>query len=186
MMPSGLRFSVLSAADVERIHGLSLKVLEETGIALHYPPARALFQRHGGFVDEGSQRVRIPRRLVEEALKSAPRQVTVFGQDDSERDCLLELDGRRHARTCSGLNWIVDYGDARRRPVTEQDVVNWTRVIQTLPNIHLAGSLFDQEDAVKSAEVRCLARMLPHTDKPFMFSAFSGEVFCKQVFDNLI
>ena len=60
-------------------------------------------------------------------------------------------------------------------PVTEADVVNWTRVIHALPNIHFAGSLNDQEEAAKSEEVRCLARMLHYTDKPFMFSAFSGE-----------
>jgi trimethylamine:corrinoid methyltransferase-like protein len=87
----------------------------------------------------------------------------------------LCLDGPHYARTTTALNWIVDAGSPYRRPVTETDVVNWTRVIHALPNIHFAGSLNDQEEAVKSAEVRCLARMLHHTDKPFMFSAFSGE-----------
>jgi trimethylamine--corrinoid protein Co-methyltransferase len=87
----------------------------------------------------------------------------------------LCLDGPRYARTTTALNWIVDAGSPYRRPVTAADVVNWTRVIHAMPNIHIAGSLNDQEEAVKSAEVRCLARMLHHTDKPFMFSAFSGE-----------
>ena len=48
-------------------------------------------------------------------------------------------------------------------------------MVDALPNIHLAGSLYDQEKAAKSEEVRCLARMLHSTDKPLMFSAFSGE-----------
>ena len=170
-----LRFSVLQAAEVERIHELSLKVLEEVGIILHYPPARELLHRRGASVDEGRQQVRIPRRLVEGALESAPRQVSVYSQGDPEEDCLLMLDGKRYARTTTGLNWILDYGTTSRRPVSEQDVVNWTRVIHALPNIHLAGSLYDQETAAKSEEVRCLARMLHYTDKPLMFSAFSGE-----------
>jgi trimethylamine--corrinoid protein Co-methyltransferase len=59
--------------------------------------------------------------------------------------------------------------------VTAQDAVNWTRLIHAMPNLHFAGSLNDQGEAAKSEEVRCLARMLHHTDKPFMFSAFSGE-----------
>ena len=87
----------------------------------------------------------------------------------------MRLDGPRYARTTTALNWIVDAGSPYRRPVTEADVVNWTRVIHAMPNIHIAGSLNDQEEAVTSAEVRCLARTLHHTDKPFMFSAFSGE-----------
>jgi len=170
-----LRFSVLQPADIERIHELSLKVLEETGVILHYPPARELLAKQGAPVDEARQLVRFPRRLVEEALESAPRQVTVYSQANPRKDYRLELDGGRYGRTTTGLNWILDYGTPQRRAVTEADVINWTRVIHALPNIHFAGSLNDQEEAAKSEEVRCLARMLHYTDKPFMFSAFSGE-----------
>ena len=170
-----LRFGVVELADVERIHELSLRVLAETGILLHYPPARQLLAAHGASVDEARQVVRIPRQLVEQALAAAPREVTVYSQSDPRHDYRLRLDGSRYARTTTALNWIVDAGSPYRRPVTETDVVNWTRVIHAMPNIHFAGSLNDQEEAVKSAEVRCLARMLHHTDKPFMFSAFSGE-----------
>ncbi len=170
-----LRFSVLQPADIERIHELSLKVLEETGVILHYPPARELLAKQGASVDEARQLARIPRRLVEEALELAPRQVIVYSQADPQKDYLLELDGGRYGRTTTGLNWIVDHGATQRRAVTETDVINWTRVIHALPNIHFAGSLNDQEEAAKSEEVRCLARMLHYTDKPFMFSAFSGE-----------
>jgi trimethylamine--corrinoid protein Co-methyltransferase len=119
--------------------------------------------------------VRIPRRLVEQALESAPCQVTVFSQSDARQDCRLVLDGARYARTTTGLNWILDFGATHRRPVSEQDAINWTRVIHAMPNIHLAGSLYDQEQAVKSEEVRALVRMLHYTDKPLMFSTLSGE-----------
>ena len=147
---SALRFSLLQPADIERIHELSLKVLEETGMILHYPPARELLRLGGASVDEERQRARIPRSLVEGALASAPRQVTVYSQDDPEKACLPALDGERYARTTTGLNWILDRDATGRRPVTAQDVVNWTRVIQALPNIHLAGSLNDHADAARS------------------------------------
>ena len=114
-----LRFSVLQQADIERIHELSLKVLEETGIILHYPPARGLLRNHGASVDEARQLVRIPRRLVETALEVAPRQVTIYSQADPRKDCRLELDGPRYGRTTTGLNWILDFGVTKRRPVTE-------------------------------------------------------------------
>jgi trimethylamine--corrinoid protein Co-methyltransferase len=170
-----LRFRVLEPDQVERIHELSLRVLSETGILLHYPPARQLLRDRGADVDETRQWARIPGPLVEQALRSAPHVVSVNGQDDPRKDCCLYLDGPRFARTTTGLNWILDARASRRRPVTETDVINWTRVIHAMPNIHLAGSLNDQEEAAKSEEVRCLARMLHYTDKPFMFSAFSGE-----------
>jgi trimethylamine:corrinoid methyltransferase-like protein len=42
-----LRFRVLEPSDVEHIHELSLSVLRQTGIQLHYPAARQLLQHHG-------------------------------------------------------------------------------------------------------------------------------------------
>ncbi len=170
-----LRFSVLKPGEAARVHERSLQVLGETGILLHYPPARRLLRDHGADVDDARQLARIPAHLVEEALRSAPRQVNLFSQADPRKDCCLYLDGPRYARTTTGLNWIVDARATRRRPVVEADVVNWTRVIHAMPNIAIAGSLNDQEEAAKSEEVRCLARMLHFTDKPLMFSAFSGE-----------
>jgi trimethylamine--corrinoid protein Co-methyltransferase len=171
-----LRVSVLQSDEIERIHELSLKVLEETGIILHYPVARELLRAQGASIDgTNDELVRIPRRLVEQALESSPRQVTIYGQNDPETDCTLALGGGHYGRSSTGLNWIVDFRVPNRRPVTEQDVVDWTRVIHALPNIHIAGSLNDQEAASKSEEVRCLSRMLHYTDKPLMFSAFSGE-----------
>lgn len=167
--------NVLRRADIEHIHELSLRVLAETGILLHYPPALQLLSKHGAAVDEARQMVRIPRSLVAQALAAAPHEVVVYSQSDPAKDVRLYPDGPRYARTTTGLNWIVDARASRRRPVTEADVANWTRVIHAMPNIHFAGSLNDQEEAAKSEEVRCLARMLNYTDKPFMFSAFSGE-----------
>jgi trimethylamine:corrinoid methyltransferase-like protein len=77
-----LRFGVVGLADVERIHELSLRVLAETGILLHYPSACQLLADHGASVDKARQVVRIPRQLVEQALASAPREVTVYSQSD--------------------------------------------------------------------------------------------------------
>ena len=175
MDPQGLHLALLHGSDIERIHERSLRVLEDTGIVIHYPPGLEVLSRGGASVDEGRQLARIPRQLVEQSLAAAPREVTVHGLQDPARDCVLAVGGKRHGRTPTGLNWIVDHGVGARRPVTAQDAVNWTRVIQALPRIHLAGSLCDQEEPTSSEEVRCLARMLPHTDKPLMFSAFSGE-----------
>jgi trimethylamine---corrinoid protein Co-methyltransferase len=170
-----IRITVLEQDDLERIHERSLKVLEETGVILNYPGAREVFRLHGACVDDSKGLVLIPRRLVEEALQAAPRQVKIFSQSDPQKDCCLELNGMSYTRTTTGLNWIVDYRGIRRRPVIEQDVINWTRIIHAMPYVHLAGSLNDQEEAAKSEEVRAMARMLHYTDKPFMYSTFSGE-----------
>ena len=112
-----LRINVLPPEEVERIQARSLDVLERSGIIVHYPVARQLLAARGATVDEARGLVRIPRRLVEEALAAAPRRVTVYGQTDTVTPRVLGLDGGHYARTTTGLNWIVDYRAIKRRPV---------------------------------------------------------------------
>jgi trimethylamine--corrinoid protein Co-methyltransferase len=166
---------ILDRSEIERIHELSLQILERTGIVVHYPPAQDLLRGQGAVVDEASGLVRIPRGLVEQALQLAPRRVSLFGQANATRDCLLGVDGGLYARTSTGLNWIVDAGAKARRPVRQADVVAWTRVAHALSDIHIVGAAYDQEGPPQAMEVRALNAMLRFTDKPLMISAVSGE-----------
>lgn len=166
---------ILATAEIERIHDLSLQILERTGVVVHYPPAQDLLRRRGAIVDDGRGLVRIPRRLVEQALQAAPRCVTLFGQANATKDCSLSVDGGFYARTSTGLNWVVDVGAKARRPATQADAVAWTRVAHALPDIHIVGAVYDQEGPPQAMEVRALNNMLRHTDKPLMISAVSGE-----------
>jgi trimethylamine---corrinoid protein Co-methyltransferase len=166
---------VLSENDIDRIHHLSLDILEKVGLRIDYPPARALLRGHGAVVDESHATVRMTRRLVEQALQAAPRAITMHSMDTPAHDCLLGMAGGLYARPASGLNWILDAGTATRREVAEQDAVNWTRVAHALPNIHFAAAAYDQGGAPESMEVRATARMLRYTNKPVMVSGVSGE-----------
>ncbi len=166
---------ILATAEINRIHELSLQILERTGVVVHYPPAQDLLRRHGAAVDDAHGLVRIPGRLVEQALQRAPRRVTLFGQVDAASDCLLGVGGGLYARTSTGLNWIVDAGAKARRPVSRADAAAWTRVAHALSDIHIVGSAYDQDGLPQAMEVRALNTMLRYTDKPLMISAVSGE-----------
>jgi len=170
-----VRVSVLQTGEIERIDDLSLDILAETGIIVHYPPARDLLRRHGADVDHTRQLVRIPRMLVGQALATAPRSFTLYSQTNSNRDCLLGFGGGYYARPASGLPWIVDARAKGRRPVTSSDSINWSRLAHALPNIHVVSAAYDQEGSPKAMELRSVATMLRYTDKPLMVSAVNGE-----------
>jgi trimethylamine--corrinoid protein Co-methyltransferase len=170
-----LQCNVLSQDEIERVHDLSLHILERTGIVINNPAALHLLRGHGASIDGARDLVRIPRALVEQAIALAPRAVTLYSQNDGRKDCVLGVSGGQYARTSTGLNWIMDAGALARRPVMEADAVAWTRVAHALPNISVVGSAYDQEGSPNAMEVRALERMLRHTDKPLMVSALSGE-----------
>lgn len=81
---------IFSDDQVAAIHAAALRVLEELGIKVLLPEARAIYAKAGALVDEDSQMVRIGRDMVEEALSSAPRSIPALGGDRS-RDLTLEL-----------------------------------------------------------------------------------------------
>jgi len=58
------------------IHDASLEILERTGVRLYYQPAIDLLKKAGCFVD--GNHVRIPPRLVEWALRTAPSRIMMY------------------------------------------------------------------------------------------------------------
>src|SRR5271165_6744130 len=63
---------VLSADQIEAIHLTSLRILEELGMEVMSPRARALLKGAGAEVNAATSNARLDRGLVEAALQTAP------------------------------------------------------------------------------------------------------------------
>ena len=110
-IPFGLHVNVLSDRDVERIHDNTLAVLSKTGIWVEKAEARQVFEAGGAQVDETRRIVKLPPKLVEAAVVSAPATVYLAGRhaertrdmallvtvtrDTGGTECLLRAAGRR-------------------------------------------------------------------------------------------
>ena len=64
-------FARLTPEQCDRLHHASLEILERTGVRLYEPEALDLLKRAGAHISDGN-RARIPARLVEQALATAP------------------------------------------------------------------------------------------------------------------
>ena len=71
-----IRISFLSESEIEAIHNASLQVLEKTGIKVFSKSALDVLKKSGAKVDCWTNCVTLPRQLVEEALKMAPKTIT--------------------------------------------------------------------------------------------------------------
>ncbi|HHY94758.1 MAG TPA: trimethylamine methyltransferase [Firmicutes bacterium] len=125
-LPGG-RYAPLGDGEVRAIHGTALEILERIGVEVPVPDALPLF-RHRGAAVEGA-RVRLPSRLVEEALAAAPRRVMLAGRDP-EWDLVLE-DRRVHLGTGGAALTILDLG-----AFTIADLARLARLVDALPNVH--------------------------------------------------
>lgn len=124
----------LSPDEVERIHAGSLEVLAEAGMLIRDGEIVQLLQEAGCWTDPSRGLVKIPLGLVEEALRRAPRVVTLCGKT-TEHDLQLG-DGKAYARTPGGATRILDLETGRVRVATQADVADLVRLADALPNIH--------------------------------------------------
>ncbi len=80
------RFERWSDEEKQMIHQTSIKILSEIGMHVFHEEARKLLENAGAVVCENL--VKIPERMVEEALASAPSQYSIYNVDGTEAFCL--------------------------------------------------------------------------------------------------
>jgi trimethylamine---corrinoid protein Co-methyltransferase len=160
--------TVLTDAQISRIHTTSLDILERVGVHLPHPEALALFLEAGANVDMATQRVRIPHELVTQSVGSAGKQFSIFGRDLSRRadfGC-----GKRNYNSIAGEAMWVDEAGGERRYATLADVATASRFADALQGINIVGAMADPHEVpVAHRCVEIVATMLRNTTKPIHF-----------------
>jgi trimethylamine---corrinoid protein Co-methyltransferase len=111
---------VLERPEIDRIHELSLDLLERVGVDYRTRRAAAVLEPLGCRVAPDGSRVRLPREAVAWALEQAPRVVRLCARDPS-RDVVL--DGQRpHHTTDSQGTKAIDCETGERRAATADDL----------------------------------------------------------------
>ena len=118
-MPISLR-PILSRQDTDRIHELSLSLLEQVGIDYRTPRAVETLASIGGRANGDGTRVRLPRETVAWALEQAPRVVRLCARDPN-RDVVLD-GSRPHHTTDSQGTKAIDLETGERRAATAEDL----------------------------------------------------------------
>ena len=89
--------------------------------------------------------MRIPARLVEEALASAPREWVVRSRGGGEP--LVLRDGEVYFGTGSDVLYVCDPESGKRRRALQADVEGMAALCEVLPNIDFVMSMGLPEDA---------------------------------------
>jgi trimethylamine--corrinoid protein Co-methyltransferase len=71
------KISILSDDEKAELHERSLRILSATGVRVETAGGRTILQRYGAQVDKNSDVVRLPRKLIEQALHSAPKKFSL-------------------------------------------------------------------------------------------------------------
>jgi len=153
-----------SEDQIEAIHQTSLRVLEEVGMRVLFPEARAIYQAAGGVVDPETMIVRLDRGLVMEAVAQAPASVTLRGGEVTG-DVFIGENSVNFGMV-AGPPHVSDL-ERGRRPATLADFEDLVRLSHTYDVIHMQGSATEPLDV--PVPVRHLAMTYAQTtlsDKP--------------------
>jgi trimethylamine---corrinoid protein Co-methyltransferase len=168
----GPQFRVMSDDQLREVHWASLDVLERTGCRVHHAGALELLQRAGAIVSDGNL-VRLPGRLVEWALRAAPKRIVLCDQLGNRK---LHLEGRKtYWGTGSDCLFLRDPRTGERRHGTRTDIADAVRLCDALSNIEFVMSMMIPWDVPAEVSDRHqMEAMLLHTNKPIVFVPHDG------------
>ena len=163
---------ILNEDQLSAIHTATLAVLEKTGVTITHPQAIEILKGAGCSVE--GHRVRIPAELVEKAISTAPKRVTLGNRDDS-RQIVLEGAATYFGATIDCVNYL----DPETREISEcqsKDAVVMAKLCDRLDNYDWTMTLGIARDLPESIQDRGVARVaLEHCSKPVIVSCNDGD-----------
>ncbi len=173
-----VQFSVLSESQCKRIYSAVLDVLEGTGTKVFNLEALDLLRAAGCRVE--GERVWIPARLVDKAVRSAPSRISLADRNGRRR-LLLEGNNTYFGPGPTTPNFI-DLDSGERRKVTRQDVCNVATLVDGLPGMDFCMSLATISDVEPVlADVHEVHAMLQNTTKPIISWTFNVQNLASMV-----
>ena len=171
------RLKVLNRDQALAIHTTALEILDKTGFKMEHPGALEMLSDAGCRI-YNNDHVQLPAYLVEDALGSAPRQITLY--DHNGKKAMPLTNGNSFYGTGSDATFTLDLETGERRRAVKKDVENFARLVDGLENISFAMSMSNPEDVpIENIYVYVFAEIVKNTNKPIVFIADSGMDIAK-------
>jgi len=140
------------------------------GVRLELEEAVVLLKKAGAKVTEDNC-VRVPAKLVEKALGTAPKKVVLYSRSGNPA---VPVEGHRcfYGPGSDCLN-IIDHRTGKRRSPVLKDVAEGAILCDSLPNIDFVMSMFLPSDVdSRIADRYQMETMLAHTTKPIIYVTY--------------
>ena len=168
-------FEVLDDEALAIIEENADKILEEIGIGFKdYPRALDIWEKAGAHVDREQERVRFPRGMLRELLKTAPSS---YVQHARNLERSVPIGGKSTVfAPVYGPPFVSDL-DNGRRYATIEDFNNFVKLTYMSPYLHHSGGTLCEpcDIAVNKRHLDMIYAHLTMTDKPFMGSVTAPE-----------
>ena len=164
---------VLSKEEIERIHNITLELLEDTGIRIESKEARNFLLQEGAILeDNSSEIVKFPAWLVKNQLKNVPEEFSLWGPDSSYK-MTINTETTHFGTFGAAVNVFDPLKRKLIRKSVLQDSIDHLRVVNELDNIDCSHMDVWPSD-VPFTELHChtIREWAQHSYKPYGMSCF--------------
>lgn len=168
------RVQFLDPAIIPGLLDEAFAILENPGVIFQWTPALELLADHGAKVSFETNTVQFPRALVEQALKTAPREFFLY---DAQGSPTVRYGGDAiQFDPGSSALWMYDSITHEYRPPLTRDFVQYARLADHLGAFDALATAFIPEDVPpEMSDLYRLYLCLRCSDKPVVTGAFAVE-----------
>lgn len=139
------QFRILNDNQIEEMHENAIDLLENLGIIFAYDEALKILENAGCDVDWETQKVKIPREIVEKCISSAPSSFKLFDRNGNEY-CTFG-DGKTRFNPGSSASNVLDHDGSTVRLSNVGDLKLLTKVADSLDALDFISSSIVCEEA---------------------------------------
>lgn len=166
---------VLSKTDIELINESSLETLEKIGLIVESNKVLDILKENGCDVDYITQRVKIPKNVVERCLKTVPSKVNLYDRDGNLAVCLG--DGNRYCASGHNAVFAVVNEKGDRRDSKLKDVEEFAILSDYLSEVDVIGIPYSPHDVNPyTSLLYSIKTILENSKKPIFFSCESAVI----------
>jgi trimethylamine--corrinoid protein Co-methyltransferase len=132
MAVARLRF--LKKDEVNLIDQQSIECLETIGVKVKSEAVLKMLDRAGAKVDQKAQIAKIPENMVREALKTAPKELTLYARNQ-KNNLRIPVSSWPYTGTTGLGTYILDLNTGKKRDSTAKDIADCVRVADALDGV---------------------------------------------------
>lgn len=146
-----LKSVLLSKSEEDLIHEKSIECLQDVGVRVDSESVLELLEKEGASVDYENSLARIPEKMVNRALETAPKEFTLCGRDP-KYDLEFPTKGYPYTTTNGLAPFVNDHETGEYRYATTKDLASFTRLGDALDSIDFLWTSLSPTDVPPVAE----------------------------------
>ena len=174
-MQDNLQVKVLSAEKVGMIYEKSLDILSKKGVRVEHQEALRILDKAGAQVDFDACQVCFPRDIVETALNSVPRSLTLAGRNKRHDIVVPHPEGLFYVRSSTGARTYLDPDTNTYRDMSVADIDHWAQLVEVMDEIDICAFPSPRDVPGETADIHALRALLENTSKPIHIQPYSSE-----------